>query len=66
MSAKQIGLIGNTYGNLSVKVEQDSNGKPLYYWSIEDWSGDDWYRIDKTLFTALLAHQELLDLEQNS
>ena len=48
-----IGEVGNTYGGLSVAT---FGGK--YYWSIEDYSGDDWNEIDRELFVQLEAHED--------
>lgn len=49
-----IGEIGNYYGGLSVK---ESDRK--YFWSIENWDGDNWEEIPKYLYDALVKfHKE--------
>ena len=49
---RRIGGIGNYYGGLSLKEDE---GK--FYWSIEDWSGEDWEEIPKYLYDALLKFE---------
>ena len=49
---QSIGDIGNYYGGLSVKTE---NGR--YYWSIEDWDGDEWEEIPQYLYDALVKYE---------
>lgn len=43
--------IGNYYGRLKTKVE---DGK--FFWTIEDWNGDDWVEISEDLYKALDQH----------
>lgn len=50
-----IGNIGNYYGGLVVKEENDK-----YYWGIEDWDGTYWDEIPKYLYDALLNYQQEL------
>ena len=50
---KQIGQIGNYYGNLCVKVEDG-----YYYWAIENWTGWYWEEIPKYLYDALNRFEE--------
>ena len=45
---KQIGEIGNHYGGLSISI---INGK--FFWSIENWDGECWEEIPKSLFDEL-------------
>tara|TARA_R110000851_G_scaffold201429_1_gene352665 strand:- start:306 stop:491 length:186 start_codon:yes stop_codon:yes gene_type:complete len=47
-----IGLIGNYYGGLSVKSEGDK-----FFWSIEDYSGEDWQEITERLYMELLLFE---------
>ena len=49
---KSIGTIGNYYGGLSVKTEND-----MFYWSIEDWDGESWEEITKELYDALIKFE---------
>lgn len=44
----RIGSIGNYYGGLSVK---EDNGK--YFWSIENYDGEDWEEIPQSLYDEL-------------
>jgi hypothetical protein len=48
MQDRLIGSIKNYYGGLSIKEE---DGK--FYWSIEDYNGDEWEEIPKSLFDEL-------------
>lgn len=48
----RISGICNFYGVLTVK---DEEGK--YFWSIEDWSGQSWEEIPKTLYDELLKFE---------
>jgi hypothetical protein len=51
---KEIGNIGNYYGGLIVKEEDE-----CYFWGILDWDDDvDWEEIPKALYDALIAYQE--------
>ena len=45
-----IGKIGNYYGGLTVKNENEK-----YYWSICDYNGEDWEEIPEYLYLALLS-----------
>lgn len=45
----RIGEIGNYYGGLHVKKEEDK-----YYWGIEDWDGTHWKEITKKLYDSLV------------
>lgn len=49
----EIGNIGNYYGGLQVKEENDK-----YYWGIENWDGIEWEEISKHLYTQLLKHNK--------
>jgi hypothetical protein len=49
---KTVGKIGNYYGNLCIAKTGDS-----YYWSIEDYDGDRWEEISKSLYDELLHHE---------
>ncbi len=49
---RKIGDIGNYYGGLSIKQEGDE-----FFWSIEDWDGEVWYKIPKDLFDALNKYE---------
>lgn len=51
-----IGTIGNYYGGLAVKEENDK-----YYWGIEDWDGTYFEEIPEYLYDALLQYQKGLD-----
>ena len=48
-----IGTIGNYYGGLSIKEEDDK-----YYWGIEDWDGTYWVEIPKYLYDTLVQYQK--------
>ena len=54
-----IGEVGNYYGGISVKQNEGE-----YFWSIEDWDGDNWREIPKYLFDALTKHQDELEAEE--
>jgi hypothetical protein len=47
-----VGTIGNYYGGLSIK---EARGK--FYWSIENYDGNQWKAIPKYLFDALLQYE---------
>jgi hypothetical protein len=47
-----VGLIGNYYGSLNIK---DENG--VYFWSIENWDGNYWEEIPKSLYNALVKFE---------
>ena len=57
MNSKQtirnIGGIGNYYGCLTVREENDN-----CYWSIECYNGHDWEEIPRSLFDALNEFQD--------
>lgn len=53
-----IGTIGNYYGGLSVKEEAGR-----FYWSIENYSGDDWEEIPESLYRELMAFQDAQDTQ---
>jgi len=48
-----IGGIGNYYGGLEVRKEQDS-----YYWCIPNYDGEDWDEIPKSLYDELIKHNQ--------
>ncbi|AGN51380.1 hypothetical protein VPJG_00016 [Vibrio phage jenny 12G5] len=48
-----IGGIGNYYGGLSVKEDNGS-----FFWSIEDWDGQYWEEIPKSLYDELIKFNE--------
>lgn len=50
----QVGACGNYYGGIALKKE---DGK--YFWSIEDYDGNNWYEISEKLFTILLEEERL-------
>lgn len=52
VSCTEIGGIGNAYGGLSVKAE---DGK--FFWSIENFDGDNWEEIPKTLYDSLMRYE---------
>jgi hypothetical protein len=56
---RDIGNIGNYYGGLSVKME---DGK--CYWAIENYDGNNWDEIPRSLFDALNKYQD--DSEANT
>lgn len=47
-----IGSIGNYYGGLTIKKMKGS-----YYWSIENWDGEDWEKISTELYFELIKHE---------
>lgn len=49
---KEIGTIGNYYGNLYVKHEDER-----YYWSIRNFDGHDWHEIPEYLFRTLVEYE---------
>ena len=53
MNIQSIGGIGNYYGGLNIKQEEDK-----YYWSIENWDGHYWEEIPKNLYDMLVAFDE--------
>jgi len=50
----RIGSIGNSYGSLEVKEEENK-----FYWSIEDYYGNDWEEITERLYRELLLFDGL-------
>jgi len=52
--------IGNYYGCLNVEV---INGR--YYWSIENYDGDNFEEIPESLYNELLKHYESLQQRLN-
>ena len=52
---KQIGTIGNYYGGLTVKMEDEK-----YYWSSENYDGHNWQEIPKKLYQELLRFDKTL------
>ena len=56
-----IGKIGNYYGGLNVKAEEDR-----FYWSIEDWDGHSWEEIPEALYRALLKFEKARLKSQNA
>lgn len=55
-----IKTIGNYYGILNVKKKNN-----LFYWSIEDLDGYDWYEIPEYLYNALIKYEEERKKELN-
>lgn len=49
----QVGEIGNYYGGLWVKRINN-----MCYWSIENYSGDNWEEIPSALFDELLKEKQ--------
>lgn len=47
-----IGEIGNYYGQLEIRKDNDK-----YYWGIENWNGIYWEEIPKSLFSALVKFE---------
>ena len=47
-----IGGIGNYYGDLLVKKENDK-----FYWGIENWNGTYWEEIPKKLYNCLIEYE---------
>ena len=47
-----IGDIGNYYGGLAVKEEEER-----FYWGIENWDGTKWEEIPKELYDALVKYE---------
>ena len=45
--------VGNFAGGLKVR---SVNGT-LFYWSIEDWQGDQWFDISEDLYNLLIKEQ---------
>jgi hypothetical protein len=62
---QEIGNIGNYYGGLSVKTEDNK-----CYWSIENYTGYHWEEIPDSLYRALVeyetARQSLIKVSQRS
>ena len=54
---REIGEVGNYYGGLSTK-QDDGN----FYWSIENYDGENWREITKELFNELNDHQDSIEL----
>lgn len=50
---QRIGDIGNYYGSLWIKKENNK-----CYWSIENYDGHDWSEIPENLFLELEKYQE--------
>jgi hypothetical protein len=57
---RNIGHIGNYYGGLRVKQEGEK-----YYWSIENYSGDEWEEIPKSLYDELMAFEDCIFTPSN-
>jgi hypothetical protein len=51
---RSVGNIGNYYGDLSVK--KDDDGK--FWWSIENWDGHGWEQIPESLYNELIAFED--------
>jgi hypothetical protein len=49
---QEIGTIGNYYGGLSVKTEDNK-----CYWSIENYDGRFWTEIPESLYRALVEYE---------
>ncbi|CAM0039300.1 hypothetical protein VPHK435_0003 [Vibrio phage K435] len=45
--------VGNAYGYLTIKEEDDK-----FYWSVENWSGHYWVEISKELYDCLMKNNE--------
>jgi hypothetical protein len=50
---RDIGTIGNYYGDLSVKEE---SGR--YFWSIENYDGHHWEEIPEYLYHSLVKYED--------
>lgn len=50
---RNVGKIGNCYGGLNI-LEKDGS----FFWSIENYNGDDWEEITKELFEQLEKHDK--------
>ena len=51
---RNIGGIGNYYGGLCVATDDD--GK--FYWSIENYDGNDWQEIPESLYNELVKYDD--------
>jgi hypothetical protein len=49
---QEIGDIGNHYGGLSAKKEDDK-----FYWSIRDYDGHEWSEIPEYLYMTLVQYE---------
>ena len=56
---REIGTIGNYYGGLRVR---DEDGE--YFWSIENWDGNVWSEIPKSLYDELIRYDDSLKRPQ--
>lgn len=56
MKERDVGEIGNYYGGLAVKAENDK-----FYWGIENWDGTFWEEIPESLFSELNKYQDTKD-----
>lgn len=50
----EITSIGNYYGHLNIKKDND-----IYYWGIENWNGIHWEEISKSLYNTIKKHNKL-------
>ncbi|MCP4370549.1 MAG: hypothetical protein GY797_20915 [Deltaproteobacteria bacterium] len=53
MERIKVGEIGNYYGGLSIK---EVNGH--FFWSIENYNGDDWKEIPRYLYIAIRKYEQ--------
>ncbi len=53
MEPIEVGEIGNYYGGLSIK-EEDGH----FFWSIENYDGDDWEEIPRYLYIAIRKYEQ--------
>jgi hypothetical protein len=51
---RQIGTIGNYYGSLFVKKDDDGR----CWWSIENYDGNDWEQIPQSLYDELMKFED--------
>ena len=57
---RNIVTIGNYYGCLQIKMDDDGFG----YWGIGDWSGMNWEIIPDDLFDALNRYADKIEGEE--
>ena len=59
MKERDIGAIGNYYGGLTVKTENNK-----FYWGIENWDGTLWEEIPESLFNELNVYLSLIHISE--
>ena len=59
METVDVGRISNYYGGLNIKQDGDK-----FYWSIENYDGDEWKEISKSLYNELLHHDRAYNAAQ--